>query len=75
MRIDLGGRDVTRHLQGLLRRQGYVFHTTTEFEIVRKIKELQCYVTPPLQSEMDYKFKENDEKNFSTYHLPDGQAI
>ena len=40
MRIDLGGRDVTKHLQDLLRRSGYVFHTTTEFEIVKKIKEL-----------------------------------
>ena len=39
-RIDIGGRDVTKHLQLLLRRQGYVFHTTTELEIVRKIKEL-----------------------------------
>lgn len=45
MRIDMGGRDVTRHLQNLLRRSGYVFHTTTEFEIVRKIKEMQCYVS------------------------------
>lgn len=39
-RIDLGGRDVTKHLQLLLRRAGYVFHTTTEFEIVKRIKEL-----------------------------------
>jgi centractin len=38
-RIDIGGRDITKHLQLLLRRSGYVFHTTTEFEIVRKIKE------------------------------------
>ena len=47
-RIDIGGRDVTKHLQLLLRRQGNVFHTTTEFEIVRKIKELQCYVSVPI---------------------------
>lgn len=40
MRIDLGGRDVTKHLQELLRRSGYVFHTSTEFEICKKIKEL-----------------------------------
>jgi len=47
-RIDIGGRDVTKHLQLLLRRSGYVFHTTTEFEIVKKIKELQCYVSVPI---------------------------
>jgi len=52
-----------------------VFHTTTEFDIVRKIKELQCYVSVPIQSEMDKQFKEKDDKNFSSYHLPDGQAI
>ena len=27
-RIDLGGRDITRHLQLLLRKQGYVFDTS-----------------------------------------------
>ena len=52
-----------------------MFHTTTEFDIVRKIKELQCYVSVPIQSEMDKQFKEKDDKNFSSYHLPDGQAI
>ncbi len=34
-RIDLGGRDVTMHLMNLLRRAGYMFHTTAEFQIVR----------------------------------------
>jgi centractin len=45
-RIDIGGRDVTYHLMQLLRRSGYSFHTTAEFEIVRKIKEKWCYVAP-----------------------------
>lgn len=45
-RIDLGGRDVTAHLMNLLRRTGYIFHTTAEFEIVKKIKEKFCYVAP-----------------------------
>lgn len=30
--------DVTRYLQLLLRREGYTFKTTAEFEEVRKIK-------------------------------------
>jgi actin-related protein len=45
-RIDIGGRDVTNHLLQLLRRSGYSFHTTSEFEIVKKIKEKWCYVAP-----------------------------
>ena len=66
---------MTRHLQGLLRRSGYVFHTTTEFEIVNKIKELLGYVSVPITNEYDYKTKQKEEKNYSSYHLPDGQAI
>ena len=48
-RIDLGGRDVTKHLILLLRKQGYIFQTSVrnivltfaqaEFQIVNRIKE------------------------------------
>ena len=72
-RIDLGGRDVTKHLQLLLRRSGYVFHTTTEFEIVKKIKENQGFVS--LYSDADQKYTQKEEKNVSSYHLPDAQII
>ena len=63
---------MTKHLQLLLRRSGYVFHTTTEFEIVKKIKEMQCYVTVPIGQENDQKYKDREEKHNSNYHLPDG---
>ncbi|KAJ4457806.1 putative Actin [Paratrimastix pyriformis] len=43
-RIDIGGRDVTNHLQQLLRRSGHGFHSSAELEIVREIKEKTCYV-------------------------------
>ena len=42
-RIDLGGRDITKHLVLLLQRSGYSFRTTAEFQIVNKIKELHCF--------------------------------
>lgn len=60
-RIDLGGRDITNHLMNLLRRAGYIFHTTAEFEIVKKIKEKCCYVAPMTTSPDDFKVQ--DEKN------------
>jgi len=44
--MDLGGRDVTAHLMQLLRRAGYSLHTSSEFEIVRQIKERFCLVEP-----------------------------
>ncbi|XP_010165701.2 alpha-centractin-like, partial [Antrostomus carolinensis] len=39
MRIDIAGRDVSRFLRLYLRKEGYDFHTTSEFEIVKTIKE------------------------------------
>ena len=43
-RMDLAGRDVTQHLQLLLRRGGHNFTTTAELEVVRQIKEQCCVV-------------------------------
>jgi len=44
MRVDVAGRDVTRYLRLLLRKEGVNFRTTAEFEIVRTIKERACYL-------------------------------
>lgn len=41
MRSDVAGRDVTRYLRLLLRKEGYNFHTSAELEIVRTIKEVR----------------------------------
>ena len=40
MRVDIAGRDVTRYLQLLLRKEGYNFHTSAELEVVKMIKEV-----------------------------------
>ena len=40
MRVDIAGRDVTRYLQLLLRKEGHNFHTSAEMEIVKTIKEV-----------------------------------
>ena len=33
MRVDIAGRDVTRYLRLLLRKEGFDFHTSAEFEV------------------------------------------
>ena len=43
-RIDVAGRDVIEYLQLLFRKSGYVFHTSAGKEIVRTIKEKNCYI-------------------------------
>eukprot|EP00124_Ichthyophonus_hoferi_P002056 Ihof_evm9s127 gene=Ihof_evmTU9s127 len=73
-RVDVAGRDVTRYLQLLLRKQGYVFSTSSEMEVVREIKEKVCYVA------VDPKKEEKDDQDRSAkpagvYRLPDGNEI
>lgn len=73
MRSDIAGRDVTDHLSTLLRRSGHVFHTSAEREIVRKIKEKECYL-----SQHPQKDEQNDHDKTSPQHqykLPDGSTI
>lgn len=40
MRVDIAGRDVSRYLRLLLRKEGFDFHTSAEFEVVKQIKEV-----------------------------------
>lgn len=69
MRSDVAGRDVTKYLQLLLRREGYIFKTSSEFEIVRQMKEKVCHVT--LQPQKD----EQIDNELVPYKLPDGSTI
>lgn len=69
MRNDIAGRDVTRYLKLLLRKEGVNFRTTAEFEIVRTIKEKACYLSSnPVKEETT-----DSEKH--TYVLPDGSSL
>jgi centractin len=72
-RIDLAGRDVTEHLLLLMKRAGYSFNTSAEFELVKQIKEKNCYVATIYSNED--KFLDEPNKNPSSYLLPDGRAI
>ena len=76
-RIDVAGRDVTEHLQLLFRKSGYVFHTSAEKEVVRAIKEKNCYVaSDPKNEEKEWqRFGGVPEGKIVEYPLPDGQKI
>ncbi|CDH93057.1 Actin [Caenorhabditis elegans] len=66
--MDLAGRDVTEYLRVLLRREGYEFHRSNEFEIVREMKENACYLA------LDPTKVENNSVK-SSYALPDTTKI
>lgn len=69
MRVDIAGRDVTRYLKALIRKEGFNFRTTAEFEIVRSIKEKVCYLASNPQKE------ESIDTDKILYTLPDGNTL
>ena len=82
IRNNYGGRDVTEYFQTLLKKQGYSFSTTSEFEIVRKIKEEICFTivgsssNNPLSNISNLELgNKNKSESSNTYNLPDGNAI
>lgn len=75
-RIDLAGRDVTNHLQLLLRKAGYYFYTSAEKEIVRAIKESACYVAfDPNKEEELLENEKGGKASSHKFKLPDGNII
>jgi centractin len=73
VRADFGGRDVTNHLQLLLRKSGHLFHTSAESEVVREIKEAKCYVTYDPDKEEQLEMEQG--KTYAMHTLPDGNNI
>ena len=69
-RSDIAGRDITAFLQTLLRKEGHIFKTTSEFEVVKTIKENACFISPNVQKEEQLFANKGGE-----YVLPDGTSI
>lgn len=75
-RIDVAGRDVTEHLQQLLRKNGRVFHTSAEKETVKDIKEKTGYVAlDPTKEEKEWSGAARSDNKSVEYTLPDGQKL
>ncbi len=69
-RIELAGRDITKHLQRLLKDQG---HGYLGMEVVQDIKEKLCYVALDLEKEK--MLAEKDAPMKKEYTLPNGEVI
>lgn len=75
-RIDVAGRDVTEYMQTLLRKSGYVFHTSAEKEVVRMIKEKVSYVcADPRKEEKEWGPPGSKGDKAVEYVLPDGSKL
>ncbi|KAI6711238.1 hypothetical protein B2J93_3246 [Marssonina coronariae] len=79
-RIDVAGRDITEYMQLLLRKSGYVFHTSAEKEVVRMIKEKVSYVSAdPRKEEKEWQSASGklggSDSRVLEYALPDGNKI
>lgn len=71
-RSDLAGRDVTEYMQRLLEMEGISMLTSSEKEIVRRMKEKYVYCVTDVDAEAKlYKSKNMTRK----YMLPDGNSI
>jgi centractin len=85
MRNDIAGREITKYLKLLLRKEGFNFNTTAEFEIVKSIKERACYLSSnPVKEESSSLSSSSSSSSSShqqqagdkcAYQLPDGQVI
>lgn len=85
IRSDLGGGDVTKRLQLLLRKNGLAFSTTAESDFCSLMKEEVCYVsnkpTGGMSNDYDIRTASDNTTTSATttpkaqYQLPDGQVI
>jgi len=83
VRSDLAGRDVTERYRQLLRRSGLCFRTSSEFDLVKTMKEETCYVAFNAGKEETGTSggSVTDPRTNTTntpsaeYQLPDGRAV
>ena len=72
-RMDLSGRDITEQLVKLLTSRGYNFHKTSDFEIVREIKEKLCFISANV--DVDRRIARETTTYVVPYVLPDGRIV
>lgn len=74
VRTDVAGRDITKFLKFLIRKEGLTLNTTAEFEVIKNLKEQACYITSNTSRALDDLVAAGDPERMS-YTLPDGHSI
>ncbi len=72
-RMNIAGRDLTEQMVKLLTLRGYSFHKTSDFDVVREIKEKLCFVSANIAE--DRKLANETTTYVVPYELPDGRQI
>ena len=67
------GSDLDWYLIKLLSSRGYQFSTSAEIQVVKKMKELVCFVSDDF--ERDMRISETSDKFHKEYELPDGRTV
>ncbi|OHT05637.1 Actin-related protein 2-A [Tritrichomonas foetus] len=72
-RMDIAGRDITEHMVKLLTLRGYTFHKSSDFDVVREIKEKMCFVSADIN--VDRRIANETTTYVVPYVLNDGRII
>ena len=72
-RMDISGRDITEYLAKLLRLRGYCFNKTSDFYVLREIKEKHCFVSADIN--LDRKIANETTTYNIPYKLNDGRIV
>ncbi|KAJ5075858.1 actin-7-related [Anaeramoeba ignava] len=61
-----GGKNITKYLMKIMKKSGYYFSSTIDFEIVKKIKENLGYISQDYEQELEISKQSNQcEKSFN----------
>lgn len=72
-RMNIAGRDITEQMVKLLTLRGYSFHKSSDFDVVREIKESLCFVSADI--DMDRRIANETTTFVVPYTLPDTRVI
>eukprot|EP00392_Amoebophrya_sp_AT5.2_P014208 g14351.t1 len=72
-RLDLAGRDLTAWMAVLMQKRGFSFTTSSEKDILGKIKEEVCYVATDVVAEQEKAATDGSLEKI--FEMPDGSVV